>query len=355
MSTDRGPGGGGADQGDALSARKAEHLRLALDGDVGFVGLDTGFDRLRVRARALPGRDLDDVDLSVQLWGHRLRAPLLLSCMTGGTTEAGHVNRALAVAAQAHGVAVGLGSGRVLLDDPRRTEGFDVRDVAPDVPVFANLGAAQLAERGVDSCAWLVERCGADALVVHVNAVQEAIQPGGQTAFGGLTERLTALTAELPVPVVVKEVGFGLGPEDVAELVQAGVAAVDIAGAGGTNWARLEGHRDADAAEVAGAFLDWGWPTALAVRSARAMMDELGSRSVYLIASGGVRHGVDALKALCLGADLVGLARGVLPAAAEGPEAATHAVGVVARQLRIGAWAAGAGSVDDLGPTLLMG
>lgn len=336
-----------------LHARKAEHLHLAMGDDAGFVGLTTGFEDVRVRARALPGRDLADVDLSVDLWGRQLYAPLLLSCMTGGTPAAGEVNRALAAAAQHHRVALGLGSGRVLFDEPERATGFDVRDVAPDVPILANLGAAQLAERDVADAAWVVERCEADALVIHLNAVQEAVQPGGQPAFGGLTERLAELVQGLSVPVVVKEVGFGLAPEDVAELAGIGVAAIDVAGAGGTNWARLEGQRHPDAAAVAEAFLDWGWPTARTVRSARTTLDDLGLQSVQLIASGGVRHGVDALKALCLGADLVGVARGVLAAAAEGPSEATAAVGVMARQLRIGAWAAGVGAAGELDATLL--
>lgn len=333
------------------AARKRDHLTLALDGEVGFAQVTTGFERLRLRARALPERDLDEVDLSGTLWGRHVAAPLLLSCMTGGTSEAGPVNRALAAAAQAHGLPVGLGSGRVLLADPTRSDGFWVRDVAPDVLLLANLGAVQLAEYGVAGCAELIRRCAADVLVLHLNAVQEAIQPGGDTQFSGVAARIGAVVEALDVPVVVKEVGFGLGPADLTLLCEAGVAGIDVAGAGGTNWARLEGLRDARAAAVAAAFSDWGWPTVTSLTVAAAQLDNARAatgRAPELIASGGITDGVTAAKALCLGARLAGIARGVLAAAVDGPDAATEAVGVLVEQLRIAAWAVGAGDLADL-------
>lgn len=337
----------------ALDARKHDHLRLALDADVGFARLRSGLDDLRLRAVALPERDLDQVDLSQTLWGRRLAVPLLLSCMTGGIGDAGPINRALAAAAQTHGVALGLGSGRILLEGGDRAT-FAVRDVAPDVLLLANLGAVQLHEYGARDCQRLLEACGADVLVLHCNAVQEAVQPGGDTNFGGLLARIAALCEQLDAPVVIKEVGFGLGPRDVARLVDAGVAGIDVAGAGGTNWARLEGLRDSHAGAVAEAFVDWGLPTAQAVSGARDVLDAHGA-GVTLIGSGGLRHGVDALKVLCLGADIAGVARGVLAAAAQGPASAVAAVRVLVEQLRIGAWATGAGTARDLGPRLLLG
>ncbi len=336
-----------------LTDRKRDHLRLSLSGDVGST-IGTGLDDIRVRARALPERDLDDVDLSLSLWGRRLSVPLLISCMTGGVSDAGPINRALAYAAQEHRVALGLGSGRAVLDGSAGVETFKVRDVAPDVLLLANLGAVQLHEYGAADCARLVELCEADLLVLHLNAVQEAIQPGGQTRFGGLRERIATVCAALDAPVVVKEVGFGMAPADVLALLDAGVAGVDVAGAGGTNWARVEGLREQGAFQIAQAFADWGWSTAQCVRHTRAVIDTAG-RDVVLIGSGGLRHGVDALKVLCLGADIAGVARGLLGAAAEGPEAAVCAVGVLRNQLRIGAWAAGAGSSAELVPALLEG
>lgn len=334
------------------AGRKSDHLRLTLEGEVGFATLATGLDDVRVLPRALPERALDDVDLSLDVWGRHLSSPLLISCMTGGTSEAGAVNRALAVAAQEHRVALGLGSGRVLLEGGS-DEGFAVRDVAPDVLVLANLGAVQLHEYAPADCARLVELCGADALALHCNTVQEAVQPGGDTDFTGLLSRIEAVVTALPVPVVVKEVGFGLSRADVTALVAAGVAGIDVAGAGGTNWARIEGLRDPHAGEVAAAFTDWGLPTRDAVAGARAALDASDTSGVLLLGSGGLRHGVDALKVLCLGADLAGVARGLLKAGAEGAEAATTAVGVLVEQLRVAAWAAGAGSAGDLNPSLL--
>lgn len=342
----------GEDSISGTSRRKGEHLRLARDADVGFPTLRTGLERIRVAPRALPEHDLSAVDLGRELWGRRLAAPLLVSCMTGGVGEAGPVNRALAEAAQVHRVAFGLGSGRALLEDPSQRQSFSVRDVAADVVLLANLGAVQLHEYGTDDCARLVEACDADGLVLHLNAVQEAVQPEGDTGFAGVLARIESLCATLDVPVVAKEVGFGMAPQDVARLVEAGVAGIDVAGAGGTNWARVEGLRDHRAGRVAGAFVDWGWPTAACVRSARSVI-EAGGSSVLLVGSGGIRDGVDALKVLCLGADLAGVARGLLAAGSEGPEAASEAVGVLVEQLRVGAWAAGAASAAELGPSLL--
>jgi len=198
----------------------------------------------------------------------------------------------------------------------------------------------------------LVGLCGADALVLHLNAVQEAVQPGGDTNFGGVAERIGQVCGAMPVPVIVKEVGFGLSAEDVRLLVAAGVSGIDVAGAGGTNWARVEGARDDRAGRVAAAFADWGLPTAQAVVEARRVLDADGGGTV-LIGSGGLADGVDALKVLCLGADLAGVARGLLAAGANGASAATEAVGVLCDQLRIAAWAAGAAQAADLTPMLL--
>ncbi|HUG85785.1 MAG TPA: type 2 isopentenyl-diphosphate Delta-isomerase, partial [Euzebya sp.] len=327
-----------ADGAGAHTARKADHLRVALGLPVDHVGITTGLEALRLNARALPEVDLADVHLATTAFGRALGAPVLVSCMTGGTSEAGSVNAALAVAAQQHGVALGLGSGRVLLEggDP---DSFQVRDLAPDVPLLANLGAVQLPQVGVAGCEDLVGLTGADALVLHLNAVQEAVQLDGDTTFAGLTDCIAEVVGGLSVPVVVKEVGFGLAPADVAALIRAGVAAIDVAGAGGTNWARVEGYADADAAVVAAAFADWGWSTVESLRGAVAVR---GSAQVRIIASGGLRDGVDAVKCLALGADLVGFGRRLLPAAAEGPQQATRALGLLLTQMRIAVWGVGA-------------
>jgi isopentenyl-diphosphate delta-isomerase len=320
------------------SLRKAEHLRIAAGPGVEHAGA-TGLDDVHLRQRALPGRDLADVDLTTDLLGARLEAPLVVSAMTGGTPEAEQVNRRLAHAAAEHGIALVLGSGRALLADPELLSTY--RSSARPPLLLGNLGVAQLAD--ADSAPRLVELLGADGLSIHLNAIQEAVQPEGQPQFRFAIDRIAATVAQLaPLPVVVKEVGFGMDRADVAALRDIGVAAVDVAGAGGTNWALVEGRRDPAAGAVAEAFAGWGVPTAQAVIEATAVAPD-----VPIIASGGLRHGVDAARCLALGAVAAGFARPLLVAAQQ--ERAGEALAALVRQLRIAVWAAGAASSAGLG------
>jgi isopentenyl-diphosphate delta-isomerase len=324
--------------------RKADHLRIAAGPGVEHVA-GTGLERVRLRHRALPGRDLADVGLDCDLLGVRLAAPLVISAMTGGTADALEVNRRLARAAAEHGVALVLGSGRALLDNPALLPTYRPAGGGRAPLLLGNLGAAQV--RGADGperAERLLDVLGADGLSIHLNPVQEAVQPEGQPAFSGVLEGIAAVVARLaPRPVVVKEVGFGMDPEDVRALAGAGVAAVDVAGAGGTNWALIEGRRDPRAGAVAAAFADWGVPTLEALAGARA-----AAPGLPLIASGGLRDGVDAAKCLALGASAAGLARPFLVAASA--DRAGAAVGAVVEQLRIATWAAGARAATALGP-----
>jgi len=320
------------------SHRKAEHLRIAAGPGVEHRG-GSGLSAVRLRHRALPGRDLDAVDLTTDLLGARLAAPIFVSAMTGGTPEAEVINRRLAHAAAEHGIALVLGSGRALLGDPDLLSTY--RSAARPPLLLANLGVVQLAD--ADAAPRLVELLGADGLSIHLNPIQEAVQPEGQPDFGCAIERIAETVEQLaPLPVVVKEVGFGMDGADVAALRDAGVAAVDVAGAGGTNWALVEGLRDPAAGAVAQAFADWG------VSTAEAIVEACGT-APYLpvIASGGVRDGVDAARCLALGAVAAGLARPLLIAAQQGQ--ADEAVAVLLRQLRIATWAAGAASSAELG------
>ncbi|MGA3183834.1 MAG: type 2 isopentenyl-diphosphate Delta-isomerase [Candidatus Dormibacteria bacterium] len=326
--------------------RKAEHIRINLEEDVAAKGVTTGFERYRFVHRALPEIDLESVSLETSFLGRRLDAPLLFSCMTGGTLRARHLNRILAAAAQRHRVAMGLGSCRVLLEHPEVLATFAVRHLCPDVPLLANLGAVQLnLGVGTAACRRIVDLLEADALVLHLNPLQEALQPEGNTRFAGLFGRIEALCASLGVPVIVKEVGWGIAPDLVTALFEAGVAAVDVAGAGGTSWSEVERHRIADPARarVAAAFADWGLPTADAIRLAR----EAAPRGT-LIASGGIRSGVDVAMAIALGADLAGCASSLLRAADEGEEALDAAVGEITDTLRIAMFCAGARDVGSL-------
>jgi isopentenyl-diphosphate delta-isomerase len=347
--------GGARKQADARSieGRKADHIRINVEEDVDAKGVSSGFEELRFVHCALPELDLDQVDTRTELFGRKLGAPLLISCMTGGTEEAGRINARLAEVAQQLRLPMGLGSGRVLLEHPEALETFQVRLAAPDVPVLANLGAVQL-NRGVtvEDCRRLLERVQADALVLHLNPLQEALQPEGETAFGGLLARIARLCVELERPVVVKEVGWGLSPDVVVRLLEAGVAAVDVAGAGGTSWSEVESHRMRDPwrARVAHAFAGWGIPTAEAVRLARQAAPE-----ARIFASGGLRDGLDVAKAIALGADLAGMAGPFLRAAVLGAEEAHDLAREVVEELRIAMFCVGARTLDELRGRKLVG
>ena len=324
-------------------SRKSDHLRIAAEAGVEHAS-GSGLDGIRLRHRALPERDLAAVSLRTRLLDRSLQAPLVISAMTGGTPDSAEINRQLTHAAAVHGIALVLGSGRRLLDDPTMLRTY--RPSPEDRPplLLANLGAAQVRDRdGLWRAAELVEQLDADGLSIHLNPLQEAVQPEGQPDFAGVADGIAAIVAHIsPVPVIVKEVGFGLDHDDVALLRDAGVAAIDVAGAGGTNWALIEGRRDDRAGSVAAAFGDWGVPTVDALTDART-----AAPGLPLIASGGLRDGVDVAKCIALGATAGGLARPLLVAAQAGR--AEEAVGALVEQLRIAAWLCGAGSVHELG------
>jgi isopentenyl-diphosphate Delta-isomerase len=329
-----------------VASRKADHIRINLEEDVAAKGVGGGFDDYYFVHCALPELDLDQVDPSTEVFGRRLHAPLLISCMVGGTDQAASLNRVLAQAAQELGLAMGLGSGRILLEDSDVLKSFDVRRVAPDVLLFANLGAVQLNKGyGVDHCRRLVGALRADALVLHLNPLQEAVQPEGDTCFAGLLSKIGELCRRLDVPVVVKEVGWGIAPDAVRMLVDAGVSAVDVAGAGGTSWSEVESHRITEPwrARVASAFAGWGIPTAECLRQAAEIAPE-----ATIFASGGIRNGIDVAKAMALGANLAGLAGPFLRAGAEGGEGALDLGRELVETLRIAMFGIGARTLADL-------
>jgi isopentenyl-diphosphate Delta-isomerase len=335
-----------AKTGSSTASRKDEHLRINLEEDVVAKGIETGFDDWRFVHRALPEIDLDDVELRTNLLGRHVDAPLLVSCMTGGTEQARVINQRLARVAQAHGLAMGLGSCRILLEQPDVLPTFDVRELAPDVPLLANLGAVQLnLGVGIDECKHLLHVLRADALVLHLNPLQEALQTSGNTSFAGLLARIAAVCSGLNAPVVVKEVGWGISDDLVTRLFDAGVAAVDVAGAGGTSWSEVERHRMSDPvrARIAASFAGWGIPTADALIRARG-----AAPSGVLIASGGVRNGIDIAKALTMGADSVGIAGPLVRAAAAGDDALDETVTVTLEELRLAMFCVGAARVADL-------
>jgi len=314
MTTDRGE----------MTTRKRRHIDVCLDGDVAYRGVTTGLERYRLPYNALTQTNLDDIDLSTEFLGAPLRAPVLVGAMTGGAELSGTINRNLAVAAQRLGIGMMLGSQRVMLDSvlgERAAASFTVRDVAPDVLLFGNIGLAQLSKDMVPDIVRALDRVGANALAVHTNPLQEALQRDGDTDFAGSLDRLHDLSDLLGYPVLLKEVGHGIGGTAVADLLRLSgappVAAIDVAGAGGTSWSRVEQlvrYGELRYPDLA----DWGIPTAQAIREVRAALPD-----IPLVASGGIRTGMDAAKSLVLGADVVAVARPLLPAAIESADAAT--------------------------------
>jgi isopentenyl-diphosphate delta-isomerase len=331
--------------GESTEARKARHLDVCLHDDVAS-RLDADWDAVRLRHEALPEFALADVDVATTFLGLPLRAPLLISSMTGGTTRAAEINRRLAVAADAAGIAFALGSGRAMLEDDGLRATFDVRPVAPNVVLFANLGAVQL-NYGVTvaDAQRLVATLGANGLYLHLNPLQEAIQPGGDTNFRNLELKIAALCAALDVPVIAKSVGSGIAPSTAQRLLACGVAAIDVAGAGGTSWARVEGKRAGDPTRerIAEAFGDWGYATPRATARLRDAFPE-----TPLVASGGIRDGVHVAKTIALGADLAGLALPFLRAAQESEAAVAALIDELVTTLRIALFASGSRTLIDV-------
>lgn len=328
--------------GGEIRSRKDAHLALCSEADVE-QRRSALLDQVELLHDALPELALSDVDLSVEWFGRRLAAPIAISGMTGGTPRAAALNRALASAAQKFGLAMGVGSQRAMLVDPSCADSFRVRDVAPDVLLFANLGGVQARDAGPDAVAGLVAAIRADALCVHLNPAQELVQDEGDRDFRGCLDAIGRLCAELPVPVIVKETGCGLSPHALARLRERGVQWVDVSGAGGTTWTGVEGLRGSQRQRALGTELrEWGIPTAASVVFARRA-------GLSVIASGGVRSGLDCARAIALGADAAGVALPMLRAFADdGASGVLAATGALVESLRSIALLCGARDLDAL-------
>jgi isopentenyl-diphosphate delta-isomerase len=326
--------------------RKSDHIAINLSEDVQATGITSGFERYRFVHTALPELDLSDVDTRTTFLGRELRAPVLVSAMTGGVERGWEINRRLAAAAQALGCAMGVGSQRAAIEDPARARFYRVRDVAPDILLIANLGAVQLNYGyGPDECRRAVEMIGADALALHLNPLQEALQPEGNRDFSSLLGKIERVCAALDVPVVVKEVGWGISTRVARQLANAGVAAIDVGGAGGTSWSAVELHRATTSLgrRLSETFAGWGIPTAESL-----LLAQVGAPDIPLIASGGLRTGLDAAKALALGADLAGFAGPLLRAAAAGEAETVELLTALVEELRLAMFCTGAGTVPQL-------
>lgn len=334
-----------------ISSRKADHIRINIEEDVRS-SISTGLEKYRFVHEALPEIDLDQVDLCQSLFGKQVRAPLLISSMTGGTEEAGRINRILSEAAEQAGIVMGVGSQRAAIEHPETAGTFRIRQYAPNIVLLANIGAVQLNyQYSVDHCRRAVEMIEADALILHLNALQEAVQPEGDTQFAGLIHRIEQVCREIEVPVIAKEVGWGISRKAARMLADAGVAAIDVAGAGGTSWSQVEKYRvqDESLARVAAAFRGWGIPTSESLKMVREVVPE-----VLLFASGGLRSGVDIAKCIALGACLGGMASPFLKAADRSLEETERTINEIIRELRICMFVSGAADLKQLQTTPLI-
>jgi isopentenyl-diphosphate Delta-isomerase len=328
-----------------IDQRKADHIKINLEKDVRSA-LTTGLENFRFTHEALPELDLDQVDTSLSLFGKRLSAPILISSMTGGTSDAETINLRLAEAAQEMKIAMGVGSQRAAIEHPEQARTFQVRRVAPDILLFANLGAVQLNYGyGIDQCRRAVEMIEADALIFHFNPLQEAVQDAGDTNFAGLAGKLEEICKTLDVPVIAKEVGWGISERSAQILADCGVKAIDVAGAGGTSWSQVEMHRAPDefTRELAATFVGWGIPTAESILNVKKAASEM-----TIFASGGIKDGLDIAKCIALGATLGGMAGQFLKAAAVSTRSAVQMLKLTKRQIEVSMFAAGVGTFEDL-------
>lgn len=326
--------------------RKTDHLKWGQSPEATMTR-SNGLDEFELRHEALPEMHLDEVDTGVTFLGHDLKVPLLISSMTGGTAEARRINENLARAADKVGAAMAVGSQRIMLHDPSCRPSFAVaRDVAPDLLLFGNLGAQQVTGEFDDADAReAVERIGADGLFLHLNPLQEAIQMEGNADFRGILNRIGQLAERLPFPVLVKEVGCGMTSETAMALARQGVAAIDVSGAGGTSWARIEGLRASDPrrARLGSVFGEWGISTADSLKDCRRALPTLP-----LIASGGIRNGLEAAKALALGANLVATAGLLLGPASDSADKVIEALELFILELRVALFVSGARDIVQL-------
>jgi len=326
-----------------INQRKLDHIDIVSD-EAGMDRCKHYFDRIQLTHRALPNLDLAKVDPSIGFMGKNLSFPLLISSMTGGAdAELVKINTNLAEAAEAEGVALAVGSQRIFLSNDAARESFELREHAPTALLFGNLGAVQLNYNvGLADCEAAVRVLDADGLYLHLNPLQEAVQPEGDTNFENLHSKISTIVKTLKKPVIIKEVGAGISPEDVEHLLAAGVKYIDVAGTGGTSWSMVESRRreDPDLGEL---FADWGIPTPLALHRMKPYRHE-----VQLIASGGVRNGIDMAKSMILGASLCGLARPFLQPARESAEAVRTAIRKLKREFTTAMFLLGAGGIDDL-------
>jgi len=329
-----------------IDQRKSDHIKINLEQDIQSA-LTSGLENFRFIHEALPELDLNQIDTTLNLFGKKLNVPILISSMTGGTKEAGKINQRLAEAAQECRIAMGVGSQRAALEHPDQTSTFSItRKVAPDILLFANLGAVQLNYGyGIDECRKAVDMIQADALILHLNPLQEAVQDAGDTNFAGLAGKLEIISKKLEIPVIVKEVGWGISERTAKLLSNCGITAIDVAGAGGTSWSQVEMHRAPDefTRQLAATFVGWGIPTAESILNVKKAVPDM-----TIFASGGLKDGLDIAKCVALGATLGGMAGQFLKAAAISTDKVVEMTKLTKRQIEVTMFATGIGKLEDL-------
>lgn len=332
--------------------RKDEQIKICLEEAVEYTEVKTGFAAYRFIPQDLPEIQLSEIDMRTRFLGKPLRAPILISGMTGGTAAGKTINRNLAQAAQALGLAMGLGSQRAACENSSAKETFFVRDIAPDIPLLANLGAVQLNYGfGITQCREAIRMAGADGLALHLNPLHEALQFDGNTNFKGLNEKIKMVCENLDAPVIIKGVGMGIAPSTAERLKDTGIKGIDVGGSGGTCWALIEYHRAKDPIrkKIIRSFEHWGIPTAQAIQDIRKSWS-----SILLIGSGGIRTGIEGAKAIALGADLFGMALPLLKPAAQSAAAVEDFLYQVIEELRVSMFSIGAQTLDALKASTLL-
>jgi len=332
-----------------INVRKTEHIRICLEEEVEGVNKSTGLEDVSFIHNALPEIDFANISLATNFLGKPLKAPFLISSMTGGSDLATSINNNLAQAAEERGWAIALGSTRAFVESDAHAESFLIRQHAKSVPLIANLGAVQLNYGyGVEECQTIIDKTEADSLILHLNTLQEVVQDGGDLNFENLLPKIEKLCKHLDVPVGVKEVGFGIDGGVAEKLYNAGIAYIEVAGAGGTSWSQVEKYRTEDPLRraAAEAFNNWGIPTKDCIVSVRSKLPK-----APIVASGGMKTGVDAAKAIAIGADLVGYARQLLQAATESVDSVLQTMEQIELELKMTMFAIGAETTTDLKET----
>jgi len=329
-----------------INKRKTEHIRLCLTENVEGVNKSTGLEGISFIHNALPEIDFSAITLDTAFLNKPLKAPFLVSSMTGGSGLATEINQNLAKASEMKGWAIALGSTRAILESKAHEDSFLIRKHAPSVPLIANIGAVQLNYGyGVEECQRIVDLTEADSLVLHLNSLQEVVQDGGDLNFANLLPKIEKICNQLTVPVGIKEVGFGIDGSVAEKLHDVGISYIDVAGAGGTSWSQVEKLRSQDPLRKAAAeaFNSWGLPTKDCIVSVRSRLNE-----TPIVASGGMKTGLDAAKAITIGANVIGYARQLLEAATESTEAVVREMEQIELELKMAMFGIGAQTIEEL-------